>query len=220
MRYSTLASDYDGTIAEHGVVSASTVAALQRFRDAGGELVLATGREVQDLRNVFPELAVFDWIVAENGAVLLDLSTGEETLLASPPPKEFIHLLHERGVTPLYVGRVIVATFDDQLDAIGQAISELGLELQVILNKGSVMILPAGCDKASGLRALFKRTGRSYETAVGVGDAENDLPLLKACGLGVALANALPVLKKEAEWVMSQPAGDGVSELIERLLVS
>ncbi len=218
MRYSTLASDYDGTIAEHGIVSPSTVAALRRFREAGGELVLVTGREVQDLQSIFPELRVFGWIVAENGAVLFDLSTGEETLLASPPPKEFIRLLHSRGVAPLYIGRVIIATLDDQLNAIHEAIGEFDLDFQVIANKRSLMILPAGCDKATGLRAFFAKTGRSYETAVGVGDAENDVPLLEACGLGVALANALPLLKDKADWMMSQPSGDGVAELIVQLL--
>ena len=56
MRFTILASDYDGTIATHGVVSQSTVAALRKFGEAGGELVLVTGREVVDLQSIFPEL--------------------------------------------------------------------------------------------------------------------------------------------------------------------
>lgn len=218
MRYTALASDYDGTIAEHGRVHPATLAALQRFRDAGGELILVTGREVVDLQNIFPSLAVFHWILAENGAVLYELATDTETLLAQAPSPEFLDLLRLKGVSPLYVGRVIIASFDDQLPAINEAIEEMGVAVEVIPNKGAAMILPVGCDKASGLRAFFSKTARSQETTVGVGDAENDLPLLEACGLGVALENALDSLKEKADWVMSQPAGAGVAELIERLL--
>lgn len=219
MRYEALATDYDGTIAEGGKVPATTVAALKRFRQAGGTLVLNTGREVIDLQAIFPGLAVFHWIVAENGAVLHQMDSGEERLLGSPPSERFLEALQRRNVGPLYIGRVIVATYEEHALAISDAISESGDKLQVILNKGAAMILPEGCDKATGLEALYRDGILARETTVGVGDAENDLALLAACGLGVAVANALPSVKEKADWVMTQSAGDGVSELIERLLV-
>ncbi len=218
MRYRILACDYDGTIATHGVVSASTVAALQTFRNAGGSLVLATGREVVDLQNIFPELDVFNSIVAENGAVLFDNTKREETLRAPPPSKQLLERLQARRVAPLYVGRVIVASGIHHAAVMEAVISELNLDLQVIPNKEAAMILPANCDKASGLRALFERSGLDFASAVGVGDAENDIPLLEVCALGVALSNALPLLKDRADRVMSLPAGDGVAELITQLL--
>ncbi len=218
MRYTALASDYDGTIAEDGLVSASTLISLRRFREAGGTLILNTGREVQDLQSIFPELPVFHWIVAENGAVLYNVETGAETLLAPAPEAALLASLQRRRVAPLYIGKVIVATYEHHADEIEKAIEETGADRQVILNKGSLMVLPNGCDKASGLRELYKVTAIKREVTVGVGDGENDLALLEAAGLGVALANALPLLKDKAAWVMSKPAGAGVSELIERLL--
>ena len=157
--------------------------------------------------------------MAENGAVLFNTLTGRETLLAQPPTQEFLNRLGERLVAPLYVGRVIAASSIDHAGAMERVIAEMGLDLEVIPNKEAAMILPRDCDKASGLRALFSLTGRSFQEAVGVGDAENDIPLLDVCGLGVALSNALPLLKDRADWVMSKPAGDGVAELIDRLLL-
>ena len=53
-------------------------------------------------------------------------------------------------------------------------IRDLGLELQVIFNKGAVMVLPAGVNKASGLAAALADLGLSPHNVVGVGDAEND----------------------------------------------
>src|SRR5687767_1203881 len=66
MKYRLLATDYDGTIAHHGAVAPSTVAALQRFKDSGRKVILVTGREIPDLESVFSETAIFDLIVAEN----------------------------------------------------------------------------------------------------------------------------------------------------------
>jgi HAD superfamily hydrolase (TIGR01484 family) len=70
MRYFCLACDYDGTLAEEGTVSATTLAALVRLKTSGRRLILVTGRELDDLLQVFPENSIFERIVAENGALL------------------------------------------------------------------------------------------------------------------------------------------------------
>jgi hydroxymethylpyrimidine pyrophosphatase-like HAD family hydrolase len=99
-----------------------------------------------------------------------------------------------------------------------EAIRELGLNHQVIFNKESVMVLPAGVNKATGLLAALDELGLSPDHVVGVGDAENDLVFLSRCGCGVAVANALPMLKREADFVTTSEAGQGVVELIDELL--
>ena len=60
--------------------------------------------------------------------------------------------------SPLSVGRVIVATWEPNEGKVLDAIRELGLELQIIFNKGAVMVLPAGVNKESGLRAALDDT--------------------------------------------------------------
>src|SRR5262245_17841281 len=60
MRYLVLSSDYDGTLALHGTVATATIAALERFRASGRKLVMVTGRELDDLRRVFPRYDLFD----------------------------------------------------------------------------------------------------------------------------------------------------------------
>ena len=49
MRYLALAADYDGTLAHHGKVSDSTVAALLRLKESGRKLLMVSGRELPDL---------------------------------------------------------------------------------------------------------------------------------------------------------------------------
>ena len=139
-------------------------------------------------------------------------------MLAPAPPEAFVARLRERGVHPLSVGRSIVASWEPMQDIVLETIRELGLELQIVFNKGAVMVLPSGVNKASGLAAALAECGLSPHNVVGIGDAENDHAFLAMCGCSVAVANALDSVKAEADLVTSGARGDGVRELIERLL--
>lgn len=218
MRYLALCCDYDGTIAHHGRVSERTLAAMQKLRASGRRLLLITGRELDDLEKIFPHLDIFDRVVAENGALLFRPETREERLLGEPPPKAFSVALRTKQVSPLSVGRVIVATWEPHENTVLETIRELGLELQVIFNKGAVMVLPAGINKATGLKAALEELRLSPHNAVAVGDAENDHAFLGICECAVAVANALPALKERADIITAGDHGDGVAELIEEIL--
>jgi hydroxymethylpyrimidine pyrophosphatase-like HAD family hydrolase len=218
LRYLALACDYDGTLAKDGVVDRPTVEALERLRASGRKLILVTGREKEDLGRVFQSLELFDLIVAENGALVFQPTGKDETVLGAPPPARFVHRLQKAGVEPLSVGRVIVATSRPHEKAVLQVIQELGLEMHVIFNKGSVMVLPAGVNKASGLALALAKLHLSPHNVVGVGDAENDHSFLAACECGVAVANAIPMLKKAADFTTHHDHGAGVVELIDELI--
>lgn len=218
MRYLALCTDYDGTLATDGRVLPETLSALERLLASGRRLVLVTGRELDQLQEVCPRLDLFEYVVAENGALLYQPSTGKETPLAAPPPASFVSTLTQRGVGPISVGRVIVATWEPHETTVLATIRDLGLELQVIFNKGAVMILPAGVTKASGLAHALGQMEISPHNAVAIGDAENDHALLASCECGVAVANALPTLKSAADLVTAADHGAGVVELIDNLL--
>lgn len=218
MRYRVLACDYDGTVVHDGKVARETLAHLERLVAAGGKLILVTGRELHDLRNSLPEVKLFHRVVAENGAVLYDPATGREKVLAPAVPEAFVRTLRQRGVENLSVGRAIVSTKRSEEIAIAAAIRDLGLELHAICNRGSVMVLPAGVDKATGLAAALDSMGLSKHETIGAGDAENDLAFLADCECSVAVANALAVVKERADWVTRNEDGAGVGELIEKLI--
>jgi len=220
MRYLALACDYDGTLALAGHVDPATVDALRRLRESGRRLVLVTGRSLADILAVFPAAHIFDRIIAENGAVLYRPAEREEKDLADPPSPELVAALRHEGVMPLSVGRTIVATWHPNETTVLRLIRDLGLELQVIFNKGAVMVLPSGVNKASGLAAALGELALSPHNCVGVGDAENDHTFLALCECGVAVANALPMLKERADLVTQADHGAGVIELIERMLAS
>jgi HAD superfamily hydrolase (TIGR01484 family) len=218
VHFLALAVDYDGTLADHGAVGLETLNALRRLHDAGRRLVLVTGREMEDLRHAFPETALFDRIVAENGGVLYDPATGRERALAPPPPVAFVQSLMESSVEPISVGRTIVATWTPHEKTILSTIAELGLELQITFNKGAVMVLPAGVNKGTGLKAALDDLELSPLNVAAVGDAENDHAFLRLCGASAAVANAIPALKQASDIVLAGDHGAGVAELIERII--
>src|SRR5690606_244279 len=122
----------------------------------------------------------------------------EETLLAKPPPAEFVERLKELGVEPLDVGQVIVATWLPHQVAVLQAIQELGLELHIIFNRTAVMVLPTGVNKATGMEFALRKLGLSVHEVIGVGDSENDCSFLERSECAATVANGIPSVRKLA----------------------
>lgn len=220
MKYSVIATDYDGTLATEGVVDEATLAALERYRQWGGRLLLVTGRLLDELFQVFPSYHLFEGIVAENGAVFYQPALGIAQLLAEPLPSVFIDTLTAQGVSPISQGQIMVATWEPHGETVERTVQELALAAVVIRNKKAVMVLPKGINKASGLAVALAELGLEAAQVVGIGDAENDRSLLEASGLGVAVANALPDLKALADRVTTGDRGAGVQELIDWLLAA
>jgi hydroxymethylpyrimidine pyrophosphatase-like HAD family hydrolase len=218
MHYLALATDYDGTLAHHDRVDPSTLEAIERLRASGRTLILVTGRELEDLIRVFPRLDLFDRVVAENGALLYRPADCSEAVLGQRPPESFLEALRGRGVSPLSVGRVIVATWQPHGAAVVDTIRQSKLDLQAIFNKRAVMILPNGVNKASGLAAALGELKLAPANVVAVGDAENDHVFLSPCGLGVAVSNAIESLKERADLVTQRDHGAGVAEVIDRMI--
>ncbi len=217
MYFQALATDYDGTLAKDGRVSEATIEALVRLKESGRRLILVSGRERADLLRVFTRFELFDRLVLENGAVLIRPGAGD-VLLGDPPPQALIDRLQERRVSPLSWGDVIVSSWEPNETVVLETIRELGLEHQVIFNKGAVMVLPPGINKATGIRAALKDLRLSAHNVVGIGDAENDVAFLNLCGCAVAVANALPSIKENADVVTVGSRGDGVIEIADRLI--
>jgi len=217
-RWAALACDYDGTLASGGHVAAATLEALGQVRRSRRKLLLVTGRELPDLFRVCPFVEVFDRVVAENGALIYEPSSGRCRLLARRPSRKLVGALRARKVEPLSVGRAIVATSRGQRRLVSQMIQEMRLPLEIILNKRSLMVLPPGVNKASGLRDALREIRVSPEQTVGVGDGENDQDFLAVCGYSAAVGNALPGLKRSVDVVTAAREGAGVVELVKGLL--
>jgi len=218
MYFMALALDYDGTLAYEGTVRTETIDKLVKIKASGRKLIMVTGRLLDDLKQIFDRLDLFDCIVAENGALLYIPQTQTQSLLAEPLPVQFIEKLKTCGVRPLKIGTVIVATEEPQEMTVLEVIRDMELGLGIIFNKGAVMVLPSGVNKLTGLCAALKQLRLSIHNVIGIGDAQNDDAFLRAVGLGVAVANACEPVKQSARFVTSRAYGQGVEDLIDHLL--
>ncbi len=218
MPYRAIATDYDGTLATDGLVDANTWAAVDDWRQQDGQILLVTGRQLAELQRVCPHWERFAAIVAENGTVVHWPAEGRTHLLSAPPPPIFVERLQAMGVTDIQRGQVVVATWQPHDTTVQHLLNELQLDFQVILNKRAVMVLPSGMDKATGLKTALAALKVPAHEVAAIGDAENDIPLLQSCGLGVAVANALPEVQAIADYTTQGERGAGVQELIRHLL--
>ncbi|AFZ36345.1 HAD-superfamily hydrolase, subfamily IIB [Stanieria cyanosphaera PCC 7437] len=218
MNYSAIASDYDGTLATEGKVDLATLAAVNRWKESGRKFILVTGRRISSLQEIFEKIDICDYVVAENGAVLYHPQSQTSYLLCQPASTKLIERLQQKDLKNIAVGEAIVATWQPHEEIVRETIAELNLSLEIILNKRAIMILPTGINKASGLELALNKLNLTASEVIGVGDAENDLDLLKYSGLGVAVGNALTEVKHQADWVTKGERGLGIQELIQRQL--
>ena len=80
-------------------------------------------------------------------------------------------------------------------------------------------VVPPGSSKGTALRTVLKQLNIPAERVLAIGDAENDLAMIKLAGIGVAVANAAQAVKDAADHVVSSNHEDGVAEAVERLVL-
>ena len=220
MRYLVLACDYDGTLATDGHVGKETLAALGAYGRRAGSYCSS---QAESWMTFFPcsRIAISSTGSSpRTGRCFTSLLAAGRKCWVIGRPSSLSGPSGARGVQPLSAGRVIVATWQPHEAAVLQVIAELGLELQIIFNKGAVMVLPPGVNKATGLAAALQELNLSPQSVVGIGDAENDYAFLSLCGCAVAVANALPAVKQRATFVTRADHGAGVAEVIDELIAS
>lgn len=207
------AVDYDGTLTVSPRPDDHVLSALRAVRATGRRCVLVTGRILAELRADFPDAnAHFDAIVGENGAVVWRPGTADRAI-AAPINASLLAALHSRGILARR-GLVLIATKAAYGDIVNEEIARLGLEAQIVRNRGELMVVPTGITKGSGVTETLEELGLSHHSAVGIGDAENDHSLLEACEIGVAVANAIPSLRARADVVLAKADGAGVADFL------
>lgn len=103
------------------------------------------------------------------------------------------------------------------------AVAELGDDYFTVTNmfpggpalNGETMA--RGVDKGSAVRKVCEHYGVGVEDAIAFGDSGNDLPMLLAAGVGVAMGNAAPNVKEQADLVCESCQEDGVARQLERM---
>lgn len=79
-------------------------------------------------------------------------------------------------------------------------------------------VIPACINKGQGIRDICQVLGMTPEQVIAFGDAQNDIPMLQAAGMGVAMGNATQAVKEAANYVTLSNNEDGIAAALEKLL--
>ena len=215
MKIRALALDYDGTIAQGGVLNSQVRDTIGEARARGLTVILVTGRVLSDLKQVAGDLGFVDAVVAENGAVLA-FPNGYSRLIGQSAPAELLEEFRRRGIE-FTVGQCVLEADAACAPPILSVIRDLQLPLVLMFNRSRLMVLPQGVSKSVGLRRALTILHLSPHNAVGIGDAENDHDLLAACEFGVAVGWGSPALCKVADQVLQGAGPDAVAGFIREV---
>jgi len=83
-----------------------------------------------------------------------------------------------------------------------------------------VEVLSPDVNKGEALAFVAQRYGATLAETMAIGDAWNDVPLITAAGLGIAMGSGPPELFAQADAVVGDVAHDGVAEAIERYVLT
>lgn len=79
-------------------------------------------------------------------------------------------------------------------------------------------LVPKGIDKAQSLSVLLKEIGLAKEEMIAIGDGFNDLSMIQYAGLGIAMANAQPIVRENADFITLSNDEDGVAYAVEKFI--
>ena len=217
MAFKAVAVDIDGTITyTDRSIDCSAVAALRSLKIP---VVIATGNVLCVARAVARLLGTSGIVIAENGGIV-ECGMVESDTSHMKECKDALEILEKHF-------------FLERLDPEAR-ITEIGLrrnfdavEARKLLSEdAAVDIVDTGfaihikskkINKGTGLRRIAQMMGLDARDFVAIGDSPNDIEMIKAAGLGVAVGNAHPELKKVAGMVTKGEHGAGVEEVLGEL---
>jgi hydroxymethylpyrimidine pyrophosphatase-like HAD family hydrolase len=208
------ATDLDRTLLTPGTPpSVAARKALASARHLGLRVLLVSGRRYSELRRYARAFGPLDGIVAENGAVV-------EAPVGSTP-RMVGRRTGDRVRSRIRAVPTLPATFGEVVASVPQSFRPLlrttiaDLPVHLVGNVGHLMVLPRNVTKSSGTRIALRRLGLAGAAYAAIGDAENDIDLLRGARLSGAVKNAEPVLRSIADYVCHAAGPSGVLEFVE-----
>ena len=244
MIYKLIAMDMDGTLlTDDKQISPANQHWIKEAEKQGIIVMLTTGRGYQNIEPYLSALQANPPIVATNGAEVWSSPTA--IMERHPLPWETIEQLraialeldvwywaynteelvqkntwhakanHEESIWVKFgfstKEQVLLTKLDEQLKNIP------GIEV-TSSNDTNLEISLKGISKISGIQKICSSKGISLEETVAIGDGENDITMLKACGLGIAMENATDHVKQHADLLTASNENDGVAKLIQYVI--
>ncbi|MCT8336819.1 phosphoglycolate phosphatase [Methanoculleus sp. Afa-1] len=222
-----LVTDVDGTITDRRRrINTPAVEAVRTLIDAGVEVVFASGNTVCFMDGLCKMVGTDGTIIGENGGVY---RRGFSGTLRVPGDKKACLAAFE-VLNDYFAGKgVELELFGEQYrfadvafarnidpDEARAVIRDHDLSVRVLDTGFAIHLQTPGVSKGAALTALAREMGVSTDDMMAVGDSENDIEMLEAAGIGVAVRNAPPAVQAAADRVTEGAYGDGFVEAVKK----
>lgn len=250
MKYELLLLDVDGTTVASKGEALPSERVVNAVEKAQGKIriALATGRPLDLAQSVIDTLHLTGPSIFNGGAEIIDVSNGKvlrSQKLEVPALQELVKLALPFGYS-VYTDDDQYANALQEPEDITEPAAKLFIEavkthdainLLEQLNgvpsaeahpttsweDGDVVdihITHEHATKRHGAEQLIALLGLTKDKVIAVGDGHNDMPLLEAAGLKVAMGNAPDEVKQLADYVAPSLADDGVADVIEKYILN
>ena len=269
MKYPIVFCDYDGTVFDAAAqcVPARTLAAIMRYKGAGGRFVITTGRMYLSIKAQLQRVGLDTegYIICMQGSVAYnladdamlfchDLSVRDWHAVADfVEARQWVYQVYHdtrfftsftnpfsaqyadyTGVQPVVVGqalsgwpqaqqwpvhKMIVMTPPQQAAQRIAAIKAAFPHLDVSQSSDIyIEIVSPDSGKGNAVTALYTSLGYARNQTMAFGDATNDVSMLRAVGMGVAVGNAYDALKQVADYVCAPCNQCGVADVLDAVV--
>ncbi len=221
-----IALDIDGTITnEKRQLEVQAVNPIRKAEEKGIPICLTTGNVLCFARTASVLLGTTGPLTAEDGGIVYDQKNDEEYLLGDiERVDEGIRVLEKKfeniEYTSDYQLQRTYRTLERTINAeeASEAIQAEDLDLKVVDSGFSIHIKKPDVNKGRALDRVASIIDCSFSEIAAIGDAENDIEMLKKAGLSFVPSNASERAKEISDETMQRPYGVGVQEAIEQIL--
>jgi hydroxymethylpyrimidine pyrophosphatase-like HAD family hydrolase len=243
--YRLLLLDLDGTLLGRDGRISPRVANAVRWASERLTVSIATGREIKDVRHFASELGLTAPQICDNGALILDPATGSPLFtwpLGDGPSSAVTERLLALGTEYIAThpgctlrpssgrwveGLVRISALDLPEGDADRLVNEFAGNADLEVMKAylpynglwAVDFTHAGVNKGTAARWVQERTGANVAQTIAAGDSYNDVPLFRASGHRIAMADAPEELKAMATFVAPSVDEDGLAVAIENFAV-
>ncbi|WP_079425790.1 Cof-type HAD-IIB family hydrolase [Clostridium oryzae] len=267
--YKLLALDLDGTLLKNDkTISDKTFKAIEKARQKGVKVVLATGRPANGIKYYIDYLNLDsddEFAITFNGSAVQTLKSGKLLFEKSLSGKDLKYLykisrdfnvhIHafdstDYCITPVKnkfseleanINRIALKEVDfdsyldndkiikvllveekEKLDYVEKNLPRHVYEKYSVMRSSPIFLefLEPNTNKSTGIKYLSEILNIKREEIICMGDAGNDIHMIKYAGLGVAMENAFENVKLAADYVTKSNEEDGVAHVIEKFILN
>jgi phosphoglycolate phosphatase (TIGR01487 family) len=196
---------------------------LRKAEASGVRVIIASGNVLPIARALSTWIGTSGPVIAENGGIIYFNNETRYLTTKDEPLRAFKMLESKSDVVGLATNKwretEIALDSTTDIDKTRKILAEEGYEVNVGTTGLAVHLNNPGVNKYEALKIACGLIVLTPQNVIAIGDYENDLEMIKNCGLGVAVANAIPEVKSVADYVTKNKNGLGIVEAIEKFIL-